>query len=179
MLLSLIGERLRTRHVGVQMAFAYGRRPRVATTLRKLSRYKYGVVAKQAKLGNAPDFVETLCGLDFLCVIDSSRENEESGKRTLEARLAEVLNDPSTVSRTGVVSLGLSDDLVDSITVAQPVTGMWHPLVPRIDGDIELPVWVDHIGALHTRWQRFVFSETTKTGFDAESDDFVTINDPR
>src|SRR4029450_3639973 len=64
MLLSLIGERFRRRHVGVRLAFAYKRIPLIATTLRKLSRYKYGVPGKQGKFGNALDFVETLCAVD-------------------------------------------------------------------------------------------------------------------
>src|SRR5438132_12420246 len=74
MLLSLVGERFRRRHEGVRLAFAYKRLPRIATTLRKLSRYKYGVPSKQSKLGNAPDFIETLCGIEFLCWLDSSGE---------------------------------------------------------------------------------------------------------
>src|SRR5438093_12071617 len=57
MLLSLVGERFRKRHEGVQLAFAYKHVPRIATTLRKLSRFKYGVPGKQWKLGNAPDFI--------------------------------------------------------------------------------------------------------------------------
>ena len=48
MLLSLVAERFRQRHVGVRLAFAYKQIPRIATTLRKLSRYKYGVPKKQA-----------------------------------------------------------------------------------------------------------------------------------
>ena len=62
MLLSLVAERFRQRHVGVRLAFAYKQIPRIATTLRKLSRYKYGVPKKQAKLGNAPDFIERSAG---------------------------------------------------------------------------------------------------------------------
>src|SRR5947209_1091669 len=82
MLLSLVGERFRRRHEWVRLAFAHKCRrddepykhrrsgevcldrclPRIATTLRKLSRYKYGVPSKQSKLGNAPDFIETLRG---------------------------------------------------------------------------------------------------------------------
>src|SRR5437660_12643720 len=59
MLLSLVGERFRRRHAGVRLAFAYKCRmqdqqchmpclPRVATTLRKLSRFKYGTISTEA-----------------------------------------------------------------------------------------------------------------------------------
>lgn len=178
MLLSLVGESLRATHVGARMAFAYKRRPKVTTTLRKLSRLKYGVVSKQAKLGNAPDFVETLCGIDFLCALDSAQESATRG-RTLEVRVREALEEPSLVTRTGVVCLGLSDDAVDEVSIADPSLGEWHALRPRADGEFELPVWVDHVGALHTRWQRFQFDDSVRTGFVLEDRDFVTIVDPR
>lgn len=176
MLLSLIGEWSRARHVGVRLAFAYAREPRVATTLRKLSRYKYGVVAKQSKLGNAPDFVETLCGLDFLCSIDSSRE--ELTRASLEARVHEALEHPERISRTGVVCLGASDDAVDDVAIVTSASGVWRRL--RLDpaGAMELPVWVDHVGSRFTRWQRFTLDEPG-TLENMAPEDFVSIEDPR
>lgn len=172
MLLSLVGERLRARHAGVQLAFAYARQPQVATTLRKLSRFKYGVPSKQSKLGNAPDFVETLCGIDFICWVDSSAESQNAGDarrgdgRTLEARLVEALHHPERVDRTGIVCLGLSDDAVNEISLVDSVAGKWHWLTPCEDGQIELPVWVDHVGSIHTRWQRYNFEQIMSQGVD-------------
>src|SRR6266446_6402733 len=163
MLLSLVGEYFRKRHEGVRLAFAYKRLPKVATTLRKLSRYKYGVPSKQSTLGNAPDFVETLCDIEFLCWIDSSREKaDEEGKahgETLEQRLRSVLQAPHEVNRRGVLSLGLSDDAVNSINLCSKWEGDWFRLLLSDTGTIELPVWVDHVGAVDTRWQRFAFEE--------------------
>src|SRR5438132_7851732 len=118
MLLSLVGEYFRKRHEGVRLAFAYKKLPHIATTLRKLSRYKYGVPSKQSSLGNAPDFVETLCDIEFLCWIDSSLEKaaeEHPQGETLEQRLRRVLEAPHEVNRRGVLCLGLSDDAVNSI----------------------------------------------------------------
>ena len=153
MLLSLVGERFRRRHVGVRLAFAYKHVPQIATTLRKLSRYKYGVPNKQAKLGNAPDFVETLCGIDFLCWIDSSREH--STGETLEQRVVTALTAPERVDRYGVLCLGLSDDAVNDVRLYETIEGEWYRLVPHNMGAIELPVWVDHVGAANTHWQRY------------------------
>lgn len=153
MLLSLVGERLRSRHEGVRLAFAYKRIPQVATTIRKLSRYKYGVAAKQAKLGNASDFIETLCGIEFLCWVDSALERQQG--RTLESRLIEAIQEPSKVERYGVLCLGLSDDAVNEVSLLTRVDGVWHRLVPATTGTIELPVWVDHLGAAKTRWRRY------------------------
>lgn len=159
MLLSLVGERFRKRHEGVRLAFAYKRAPLIATTLRKLSRFKYGVPSKQSKLGNAPDFVETLCGLEFLCWVDSSKEaasrEDATGINTLEERIVEALQSPASVNRYGVLCLGLSDDAVNDVSLCKQVNDEWHRLLLKDTGAIELPVWVDHVGAAKTRWRRY------------------------
>lgn len=161
MLLSLVGERFRRRHEGVRLAFAYKRVPHIATTLRKLSRYKYGVPGKQSKLGNAPDFIETLCGIEFLCWVDSSREKSgENGTPkhdglNLERRIVEAIQSPTSIDRYGVLCLGLSDDAVNDVSLCHSIDGEWHRLVPSNTGTMELPVWVDHVGAAETRWRRY------------------------
>ncbi len=186
MLLSLVGERLRARHAGVQLAFAYARHPLVATTLRKLSRFKYGVPSKQSKLGNAPDFVEILCGIDFICWVDSSAESQKADvypggdAPTLEARLTCALNHPERVERTGIVYLGLSDDAVNEISLVDSVEGKWHWLSPCEDGQIELPVWVDHVGSIYTRWQRYNFEQIASSVIDEPTrEQFTPITAPQ
>lgn len=153
MLLSLVGERFRSRHEGVRLAFAYKRIPQIATTLRKLSRFKYGVPAKQSKLGNAPDFIETLCGIEFLCWVDSSKE--KPGAETLEARIVTAIQKPDKIDRYGLLCLGLSDDAVNDVSLRRTVDGRWHRLLPSSAGSIELPIWVDHVGSAKTRWNRY------------------------
>jgi CRISPR-associated protein Cas5t len=154
MLLSLVGERFRERHEGVGLAFAYRRVPKIATTLRKLSRFKYGVATKQSTLGNAPDYIESLCDLDFICWIDSSSE-KSPGSEPLEERVESALENAGMINRYGVLSLGLSDDAVDLVKKVSVVNGLWHRLLPANNGQLELPTWVDHVGSVHTRWQRF------------------------
>ncbi len=186
MLLSLVGEYFRRRHEGVRLAFAYKSLPQIATTLRKLSRYKYGVPSKQSSLGNAPDFVETLCDIEFLCWVDSSQEKittvVTSELNTLEERLQDTLNLPAKVSRRGVLYLGLSDDAVNSVTLCDRIDGNWHRLLPSDTGPIELPVWVDHVGAAHTRWQRFEFEPNARAITDSPGGTdwaWTQINDPK
>lgn len=180
MLLSLVGERFRGVHTGVRLAFAYKCRcadeanggwrvdgicedkclPHIATTLRKLSRFKYGVGGKE---GVKPDFVETLCDIEFLCWVDSSQElsrvngseaSDGSG-RNLEERILKTLSSPTSVTRYGVLCLGLSDDAVNDVSLCESIEGKWHCLLPSDIGTIELPIWVDHVGAARTRWQRY------------------------
>jgi CRISPR-associated protein Cas5t len=158
MLLSLVGEDFRARHENVKLAFAYKQMPRIATTLRKLSRYKYGIPSKQSTLGNAPDFVETLCEIEFLCWIDSSEESPTRGE-SLESRLLTALNSPHEINRRGIVSLGLSDDAVNEVSLCQQVVGKWHRLLPSGTGLLELPIWADHVSGLKTRYERYHFEE--------------------
>jgi len=160
MLLSLVGERFRLRHDGLNLALAFKRLPKIATTLRKLSRLKYGVPGKQAKLGNAPDFVETLCGIEFVCYVDSSGEKVSRGNgQTLEERIIQAIQTPASVERYGVLCLGLSDDAVNEISLCQELEGDWYRLLPSDTGTIELPVWVDHVGSAKTRWRRYQLEE--------------------
>jgi CRISPR-associated protein Cas5t len=178
MLLSLVGEYFRAKHAGVKLAFAYAHQPKIATTLRKLSRFKYGVASKQSKLGNAPDFIETLCNIEFLCWVDSSAETQQ--KLTLESRIIEALEFPEKVNRTGILSLGLSDDAVNDISLIREIKDKWYWLTPANEGQVELPIWVDHIGSINTRWQRYRFdAQPSIINNTPSSDKFTQIIDPR
>lgn len=198
MLLSLVGERFRSRHEGVRLAFALKCEhteddkscrspcvPRIATTLRKLSRFKYGVPGKQSKLGNAPDFVETLCGIKLLIWLDSSQETldkngqQKGDRRTLEERVVTAIHDPASVDRYGVLCLGLSDDAVNEVRLCEETEGEWHHLLPKPDGAIELPVWVDHVGAANTRWQRYELASQATTATTPHEDEWTRIVAPR
>lgn len=169
MLLSLVGEHFRRRHEGVRLAFAYKRMLRIATTLRKLSRFKYGSIEnyrrllKEEKDTRQIDYVETLCGIELLCWIDSREEmpNEDGSSKgdDLERRLGVALQTPHEVERSGVLYLGLSDDAVNEVSLWEQSEGAWHRLLPSNTGTLELPVWVDHVGAANTRWRRYNFEE--------------------
>jgi CRISPR-associated protein Cas5t len=180
LLLALVGERFRKRHEGVRLGFGYRRLPQVATTLRKLSRYKYGVASKQSKLGNAPDYIESLCGIDILCCLDSSRElrklEGEGENRTLEARVSEAILFPDHVDRYGVLCLGLSDDAVNDVRLCERLEGQWYGLHPCNDGEIELPTWVDHVGGIATTFQRYrLDSVAIKMSGELPVSDFTQI----
>jgi len=153
MLLSLVGERQRRTHLGARLALGFFDTPRLSTVLKKLSRFKYGVAAKQSKLGNAPDYMEIVCGIHFILCVDSA---DEPQRPTLEERTAVALDSPGDVTRTGVLCLGLSDDLVDCVQWLRdynPRRVDW--LVADPTGSLELPVWVDHVGSADTRWRRY------------------------
>lgn len=202
MLLSLVGEHFRRRHEGVRLAFAYKQMPRIATTIRKLSRYKYGIPSKQSTLGNTPDFIETLCNIEFLCWVDSTLEKpDQDGDAkgaNLEQRLLTALQNPQDITRRGVVCLGLSDDAVNDVSLCETIEGSWyrllpdgsvglplideksqkpiswHRLFPNDRGSLELPVWADHVTGFNTRFQRYEFEKTaTETFHLPDSDEWL------
>lgn len=193
MLLSLVGERFRKQHEGVQLAFAYKCRrqdenctercmPQVSTTVRKLSRYKYGASNEKDKADNKPDYVETVCGIEFLCWVDSTGERQNRDKGVLEERIRYALESPEKADRYGVLYLGLSDDAVNDLSLCQKVEGRWHRLIASGAGSIELPVWVDHTGSRWTRWQRFELEEKASPITESPGTSewvWTEINDPR
>jgi CRISPR-associated protein Cas5t len=186
MLLSLVGEHFRKRHEGVRLAFAYKQMPRIATTIRKLSRYKYGIPSKQSALGNAPDYIETLCNIEFLCWVDSAQEiNDENGEAksaNLEQRLLTALQNPQEITRRGVVCLGLSDDAVNDVSLCEIIKGNWHRLLPSDKGSLELPVWADHVKGFNTRFQRYELEKTATGTINSPDSDgwlWTEIIDPR
>lgn len=179
MLLSLVGERLRVRHSGVELAFAFAKQPRIARTLQRMSGEKYGV-------SRTPDFVETLCGIEFLCWVNSREEQGRGNGRSLETRLIEAIESPEMVSRTGIVCLGLSDNAINDVSLVKDFAKLkvfsetWHWLTPQDDGQIELPVWVDHVGAFYTRWRRYQFdSSPSLITPEPPNSQFTPILDPR
>jgi CRISPR-associated protein Cas5t len=153
MLLSLVGERQRRSHLGARLALGFIGTPKLSTILKKLSRFKYGVPAKQAKLGNAPDYMEIVCGIRFILCVDSTAEQR---RPSLEERVTLAVDTPKSVTRSGILCLGLSDDLVDRVgrlPADIPPSVDWLLADPA--GSLELPVWVDHVGSADTRWRRY------------------------
>lgn len=153
MLLSLVGEQSRNRHEGVKLAFAYRSIPRISAGVQKRSRHKYGTIGAPKDLGNSLDFNERLCGISLLCWIDST--DEVITGETLEYRVKSEIRCPRYASRFGVLSLGLSDDLVNEINLVDIPDSTAYRLILSDSGHYELPIWVDHLGSKGTRWQRY------------------------
>lgn len=154
-LLSLVGEEDRRAYLGTRIAYALLAQPELSTVLRTVWRVK-ALKDKAGKLqppgvgsNRRPDFQEILTGLDLALWVDGG---------PLAARLRQAAASPCDAPRFGGLSLGESRDLVNDIWWAPALDGLecrW--LVPSPEGDLPLPVWVDHVGSKGTVWRQFHF----------------------
>jgi len=150
-LLSLVGETDRRRHLGVRIAPVLVSKPRISVILRTVWR------VKKVPLGSSgntrPDYQQLLTGSEFVIWLDSTDEAET----TLESRVRKALEEPTSISRFGGLSLGESTHLVDEVSALDRVkarldgrSGQAFLEAPR--GRLTLPVWVDHVGSAGTRY---------------------------
>lgn len=164
MLLSLVGEENRYRHIGAQIAIARPAEcsePERSVVLRTFRRIKKKPISDPTNA--RPDFQEVLTGVHLVVWIDSSKEVDQM--QTLVSRLARAFRQPETIQRFGGLSLGESRDLVDSVSLlpddqARP-DNPYRPGAPcfwlKHDGfgSLTMPHWVDHVGSAQTRWASY------------------------
>lgn len=145
-LLSLVGEEDRRRYLGTRLSYALLSQPEVSVVLRTVWRIKE---KSPPGLGSnrRPDYQEILTGLE-LCIW--------VGPGELAQRLQEAAANPQSIVRYGGLSLGESRDLINDLD--------WFPAWPKREalwltvdpqGDLPLPLWVDHVGSKCTIWQQF------------------------
>jgi CRISPR-associated protein Cas5t len=151
MLLSLVGESDRERHLGARVTAGVFREGGISSVLRTLWRIKDGATPQGAGENAKPDFQQLIVGSDLLVCCDSS--DERGPAPSLEDRVRGAVQTPSGVKRFGGLSLGESTHLVNDIWVLE---GRDLPMPARLfllsaDGTLTLPTWVDHVGSAGTR----------------------------
>ena len=98
-LLSLVGEPNRSAYPDTIIEVKSLTKPRIATTIQKMSQVKYGVPGKVPR----PQYLEVLCGVDALAVVGGELAN----------RVRVALEHPEQIERFGCLSMGLSDDICE------------------------------------------------------------------
>jgi CRISPR-associated protein Cas5t len=178
MLLSLVGETDRHRHVGVRLAIARPSAgsysvPERSVVLRTFRRIKKKPVSYPANA--RPDFQEVLTGLCLAIWIDSDAERGQ--RSTLIERVQAAFRSPNMVERFGGLSLGESRDLVDSVSLLSEQaprsslysTGTSCVWLRRDEiGPLTMPYWVDHIGSAKTLWASYRLTEGRMAEPDAD-----------
>lgn len=169
-LLSLVGEEDRYAYQGTRLAYALLRPPQRSVVLRTTWRLK---VKAPPGIGSnrRPDYQEVLTGLALLIFV---------GPGELANRLQHAASDPTTVNRYGGLSLGESRDLInDLIWFPQLSQSEGHWLMVDEQGDLPLPVWVDHVGSSKTVYGQFRL-QTLPLEYPGESDPrWITIQGPQ
>ena len=159
LLLSLVGETERTKHIGVKLATGIIQEVKSSVVLRTFKRSKEKDI--NAKANSKPDFQEILCGLSYAVCVDSGED-----KQSLENRIKVALTQPEKIHRFGGLSLGESRDLIDDIRILEHLPSQqeckW--LLKNPNGEA-LPVWVDYQGSENTHWETFILGDFNQQAF--------------
>ena len=162
-LLSLVGEEDRYKYIGTELAYAILNRPELSVVMRTAWRIKNKKTPPGVGQNRRPDYQEILTGLEMAVWLVPG----ELAERVMEAGTS-----PQDINRFGGLSLGESRDLINDIIwnpTWQQKTGQW--LTEDPEGELALPVWVDHVGSKNTIWRQFSLKESKL--------EFPGANDPR
>lgn len=150
-LLSLIGEEDRDAYIGTRIAYALVRQPQLSTVLRTAWRVKSKKLQAGIDKNRRPDYQEILTELEIGIWV-------QKGELADMVRLFSEY--PNKISRFGGLSLGESRDLINDLywnPKWPPYNAHW--LVADNQGDLPLPIWVDHVGSKGTIWGQFRIRE--------------------
>lgn len=150
-LLSLVGESDLERHVGARVSAGLFNAPTRSTVLRTLWRIKDPALGQGNKKNARPDFQQLVVGADLLVLCDSSGERRAP---TLEDRVRSAFSSPEAIQRFGGWCLGESTHLINDAWLLDALTlpSVCQVFVCDDQGDVTLPVWVDHVGTRGTRY---------------------------
>jgi CRISPR-associated protein Cas5t len=156
MLLSLLGvpREEKARHRGVEIALAFGQLPSRSRVFRKLRR---GDDLEDTR----PDYQDLLMEMTLWLWL---QPGQDAGSPPLPVRVSVALESPSSIRRSGGLSLGESSYLVDIISMDRSPPDQLTFLTPDPSGFYSLPVWVDHIERANTVLERFRLSEPVAIG---------------
>lgn len=152
-LLSLVGECDRERHRGCCItAGLLNPAAPPSTVLRTLWQIKDKNAAQGNGQNAGPEFQQLVINTDLLIFCDRGAEPAES--ESLEERVRRALVAPASISRFGGWSLGESTHLINDVWLLPDALppGVCRTFLCEAQGDLTLPVWVDHVGTASTRY---------------------------
>lgn len=188
MLLSLVGEEQRGRHIGAKLVIARIARVKpgqrhptsepASRVLRTFFRWKNAKDMTDGK-NRAPDYQELLTNVRVAIWLS---DGEEVGRPTLRERVTAALAAPNTVSRYGALCLGESTHMVDGVwKLDERPLGQGDVLevvAPDPRGTLSLPVWADHVGSKGTRWAHYDLRPVEAPEWRPDAEDWTLIRPP-
>lgn len=171
-LLSLVGEEDRYRYTDTRLAYAALRPAELSTILRTAWRVKTGKLPLGTGQNKRPDYQEILTGLEIGIWVQTGN---------LAQRLQQAAEHPEQIQRYGGLCLGESHDLVNDVCWSPDWAGRqgeWVTNDPQ--GDLPLPIWVDHVGSKDTVWgqYRLVAGTLSDPPVDTHDQRWITIVAP-
>jgi len=155
-LLSLVGETNRSRHLGCRVTVGRFGEPCSSVVLRTVWRVKNKPLG--AAGNTRPDYQQLLTDVRLAIYLDSSEEINEGPR--LEQRVAEAIDTGGNLVRFGGLSIGESTHLVNDVCRLDRMTGRTvlkeelKLYTLNDQGQLTLPVWVDHVGSSGTQYVR-------------------------
>jgi CRISPR-associated protein Cas5t len=163
MLLSLVGEIDRRRHVGARVTAGLLGGTETSVVLRTVWRIKDKNMPSGSGQNARPDYQQLLTGvsseqpfINLVVYLDSNDEPDQGNTLEMKVRIALDPAQRQSINRFGGLSLGESTHLVDSISIVNAdllrkcgFRGQ-RIFLGNKDGALSLPVWVDHVGSVHT-----------------------------
>jgi CRISPR-associated protein Cas5t len=149
-LLSLVGESDRERHRGCRVSAGLLNEPGRSTVLRTLWRIKTASKAQGNEENARPDFQQLAIHAELMIWCDSADEPDPA--TGLEARVRSAV--ALSVDRFGGWSLGESTHLINDFWLRDDGVppSACRAFLEESDGNLTLPVWVDHVGSAGTRY---------------------------
>jgi CRISPR-associated protein Cas5t len=135
-------------HRGAEMAIAMPSLPGRSRVFRKLRRGDLHQLR--------PDYQDLLIDVTLWVWL---RRGADSGTPPLVDRVETTLREPSSVTRSGGLSLGESSYLVNEVLLETDPPAEALFLMPDASGFYALPVWVDHVSASGSRSKRFTLEK--------------------
>lgn len=173
MLLSMVGEVNRRQHEGAEIAIALLSEPSYSVVLRTLWRVKNPKEGPGLGNNRRPDFQEILS--DTRLAVWVRKGANEQATEPLASRVEQAINDPSTISRFGGLSLGESTHLVDEVAKLTDKAIHGRLLIAQDEGDLSLPIWPDHVGSI-TRWGQYrLLDDREITGAELDNKSAWTV----
>lgn len=160
-LLSLVGEWDRERHRGCRVSAGLLNAPATSVVLRSLWQIKDKKTPQGVGQNAGPDLQQLLVEARLVIWCDSAGEPE--GQEGLEHRVVRALREPGSVERAGGWSLGESTHLINDAWLlpdGRPPAEC-RAFLEDAEGDLTLPVWVDHVGSRGTRYAVGVLEAVT------------------
>ncbi len=152
-LLSLVGEEDRHKNKGAEIGVGMLNKPEKSVVLRTMWRIKDKKNPPGINNNKRPDYQEVLTGVNLVIWIKNYPEGKHG---ILFEKVKDAVIEKNSVQRFGGLSFGESTFLVDEVKhFNNDLNETIYFLKSSSEGELSLPIWVDHVGSKGTIFKQF------------------------